>query len=71
MIEETRLQEGTNEISLYQFFKKNRWGGLTSSPTNVGSRDLLGIEDYQRKSCILILHVIFILDFVKMMGIRY
>jgi hypothetical protein len=31
------FQEGTNEISLYQFFKMNRWEGLTISPTSVYS----------------------------------
>jgi len=27
------VQEGTNEISLYQFFKMSQWGGLSSTPT--------------------------------------
>jgi hypothetical protein len=27
------FQEEANEISLYQFFKKNRWGEIAASPT--------------------------------------
>ena len=40
------FQEGPNEISLYQFFKKNRWGGLTSSPTTLQSKITLRGSDY-------------------------
>jgi hypothetical protein len=29
--EQSLFQEGTNEISLYQFFKMSWWGGLTSA----------------------------------------
>jgi hypothetical protein len=36
----------TNEISLYQFFKKDRWGEITSTPTTVESRDALEVKDY-------------------------
>jgi hypothetical protein len=47
--EESRLQEEANEISLYQLFKMNRWGGLTSTPTSQYWGPYAGIEDYGLK----------------------
>jgi hypothetical protein len=43
-----RVQEEANEISLYQFFKMNRWGGLTSAP-NLQPRESPEVNDYWLK----------------------
>ncbi len=42
-------KEGTNEISLYQFFKKNRWGEITSTPTNQREQADGEVDDYRKK----------------------
>jgi hypothetical protein len=47
------FQKGTNEISLYQFFKMSRWGKITSTPTNVHPSVILKSEDYGLKASIM------------------
>jgi hypothetical protein len=41
------FQEEANEISLYQFFKMNRWGGLTSTPTTLQYRLTFNADNYE------------------------
>jgi hypothetical protein len=43
------FQEEANEISLYQFSKMSRWGGLTSTPTKGEDLFTLGVVDFRFK----------------------